>query len=116
MVAGLPAALCAMESAADFSPREAGANNTVTCCAPPAVIVAVGGDSLNGEVSLPVTAIFVTDRAAFPVFEIVNVWVLDDPTPTLPKARVVADRARTGAGVCATGVREAWKRPFGVPA
>ena len=40
--------------------------------------------------------IFVTDRSAVPALETVRVWVDDCPTWTLPKDKLVADRAMSG--------------------
>ena len=71
---GLPAALWATDKEADFDPADEGVNVTVIVWLPPAAIVAVLGDTLNCEVSVPVAVMPEMERVALPVLLIVNVF------------------------------------------
>ncbi len=96
-VAGLPVALCAMDSEADFAPAEVGANVTVTFALSPDATVAVAGEAVNCDESAPVTLIPVTDRLAVPVFRIVTVFWEVAPTVVLSNVSDVADRLIGGS-------------------
>jgi hypothetical protein len=95
---GLPAALWATDSVADFVPAEVGANVTVTVWGdPPALIVKLAGLTLNCAPSVPPT---VTDEAvspAAPVLDTVKVNDLVCPTCTSPKLREAVETDRAGA-------------------
>ena len=89
---GLPLALCAMDSDADFAPLEVGVKVTVTvCAAAPELTVKVVGLTVNCEASVPLTVMPVMLRAALPVLETVKVAVPEVPTLTLPAETEVAD-------------------------
>ncbi|OGG43827.1 MAG: hypothetical protein A3F84_20240 [Candidatus Handelsmanbacteria bacterium RIFCSPLOWO2_12_FULL_64_10] len=95
----MPAALWAMDRVADFTPAEVGVNTTVTFRESPAGIVAVAGDTLNCEESLPVTVMPVTDRLAQPGLERIKVFCAVAPTFVLSKGKDEADSMRYGAGL-----------------
>jgi hypothetical protein len=81
---------------ADLEPAAEGLNVTVIVWLCPAAIVAVVGDTLNCEPSVPVTVMPDIVNAALPVLEIVNVAVPETPTFTLPAEREVVDSEMAG--------------------
>ncbi len=98
-VAGLPAALCVIDTEADLSPGEPGENVTVTVNPPtPVAIAPEVGVTVNAEASVPVTAMAVMERSAFPVLSKVKVPVEEDPTSVSPSVNVVSANVITGAG------------------
>lgn len=98
IVEGAPAALWRMDREVDFAPAETGANVTVIVWPPPEAIVAVVGDTVNCEASVPVNIIPATDKLALPVLLIVNVFCDVAPTFVLSIASEVVERLIAGAG------------------
>ena len=86
-----------MDREADFDPAEEGLNVTVIVTPCPADSVAVAGDTLNCEESVPVAVMLLTVRFPPPLLLIVNVFCDVDPTFVLSIASEMVDRLMTGA-------------------